>query len=442
MIVNPFENISENIPECLDCSFLKQLRIRNINRLIIGNLNINSIANKFDELKIFIHTNIDILVITETKIDSSFPLEQFYISGFSKPFRLDRNKNGGGLLIFVRNDISAKELKQHKKHDDIETIFIEINLIKVRWVLCGCYHPPRQSDQYFFDHIRNALDIYLKYFDKFLLIGDFNTEDTEPCLSDLLYEYEAKNIVKEKTCFKSILNPTCIDLFITNCPQSFQNTKALSTGLSDFHKMVVTVMKMTYKKEVPSEIYYRDYKSFDPFSFKNALENKISENHNKGNSYDDFENKFMEVINKHIPLKRKLLRANHAPYMTKLLRKAIMRRSQLETRYLKNKTNENLVLYKKQKNFCSKLYKKERKKYYNNLEMKNITDNKTFWKTVKPFISKNVCFSDKILIEEDGEIISEDLQLCEKFSDYFENIVNDLSIVNNEYNCSYNELDL
>ena len=58
--------------------------------------------------------------------------------------------------------------------------------------------------------------------------------------------------------------------------------------------------------------------------------------------------------------------------------------------------------------------------------MKNITDNKTFWKTVKPFTSKNVCFSDKILIEEDGEIISEDLQLCEKFSDYFENIVNDL----------------
>ena len=65
--------------------------------------------------------------------------------------------------------------------------------------------------------------------------------------------------------------------------------------------------------------------------------------------------------------------------MTKTLRKAIMRRSMLENKCFKNNSLENLVAYRKHKNYCSKLYKKERKKYYENLDNKNITDNKKFF---------------------------------------------------------------
>ena len=84
----------------------------------------------------------------------------------------------------------------------------------------------------------------------------------------------------------------------------------------------------------------------------------------------------MEVLNTHAPIKRKLLRANHVPYMTKALRKVIMKKSGLENKYVRNKTNENLVSYKNQRNFYSKLYKKERKKYYQMLDLENVTDNK------------------------------------------------------------------
>ena len=66
------------------------------------------------------------------------------------------------------------------------------------------------------------------------------------------------------------------------------------------------------------------------------------------------------------------------------MRKAIMRRTQLQNNYFKNKTFENLRNYKKQKNFCSKLYKKEKRQYYNNLDLRKVTDNKLFWKTIKP----------------------------------------------------------
>ena len=94
----------------------------------------------------------------------------------------------------------------------------------------------------------------------FLHVGDFNAEDTESCLSEFLYEHNAENIVKDKTCFKNLNNPSCIDLFLTNFPSSFQNTCTITTGLSDFHKMVITVTKMTFHKNPPKEIYYRDYK--------------------------------------------------------------------------------------------------------------------------------------------------------------------------------------
>ena len=142
-------------------------------------------------------------------------------------------------------------------------------------------------------------------------------------------------------------------------------------------------MKISFKKHSPIERHYRDYKFFDWTKFKNNLNEKLSEGISNNES---FETTFIEVLNKHAPLKKKLFRANHAPYITKTLRKAIMRRSQLETKYLKTKTQTDLKL-KKNKNFCSKLYKRERRKYYESLDMKNVLDSKKFWKTMGPFLS-------------------------------------------------------
>ena len=96
-----------------------------MNRIIIGHLNINSLRTKFEQLK---NIKIDILVITETKIDNSFPTSQFYIEGYSKPFRLDRNATGGGVIIFIREDIPTKILQKHTFANDIESIVFEINL--------------------------------------------------------------------------------------------------------------------------------------------------------------------------------------------------------------------------------------------------------------------------------------------------------------------------
>ena len=412
-------------------SELKELRLKNVNKLILGNLNINSIPSKFDQLKFLIKDKIDILLITETKLDSSFPDDQFSIPGFSKPFRKDRDKHGGGLLLYVREDIPAKELKRHSFSADIEGIFVEINLRKTKWLIFGTYHPPSQNDEYYFKNISSSLDLYCQHYEKFLLIGDFNAEDSEPCLSQFLFEHEAKNIVKHKTCFKSIENPSCIDLFITNHPNHFQNTLSIPTGLSDCHNMVVTALKSSFKKAKPTEIFYRDYKTFSPIKFKSELKCKLEER--EVSIYEVFEKIFLEVLDKHAPVKKKSIRANHAPYMTKALRKAIMRRSQLENKYQKNRTEENKTFYKKQRNFCSKLYKKERKKYFSNLDPTSINDNKRFWKTVGPFLSDKGSNKSKISLVNNDEIISDDGRVAEIMNEFFENAVKQLDITENEY---------
>ena len=107
-------------------------------------------------------------------------------------------------------------------------------------------------------YLSRIVDKYSKHYVKFMLVADFNAEESEPCLSQFLYEYNAKNIVKENTRFKNALNPSYIYLFITNSLLSFQNTIAVSNGFSDFHEMVITVMKMSFKKHSPTERHYRD----------------------------------------------------------------------------------------------------------------------------------------------------------------------------------------
>ena len=126
-------------------------------------------------------------------------------------------------------------------------------------------------------------------------------------------------------------------------------TTTLCTGLSDFHKMVVTVMKSSFEKMSPKEISYRNYKNFDNNVFKLELSEVLS---NNVCSYKSFEEIFLKVLDKNAPLKKKIIRANHAPYMTKNLRKAIMKRSLLEKVYFKKLIEQSLRNYKKQNNYC------------------------------------------------------------------------------------------
>ena len=91
-------------------SILQKLRVKNMDRIILGHINLNSIMHKFDMMADLIKGKIDILLIRETKIDSTFPTAQFEIYDYSSPYRLDRTISGGGLLLYTREDIPTRLL--------------------------------------------------------------------------------------------------------------------------------------------------------------------------------------------------------------------------------------------------------------------------------------------------------------------------------------------
>ena len=411
---------------------LRKIRIKNVNKILIGTLNINSISVKFDQLKEVIRKDLDILTIQETKLDSSFPPAQFCIAGYSEPYRLDRNRDGGGVLIYVREDIPSKLLMKHNFTEYVEGLFIEINLRKTKLLFFGGYrseHPEYGlAKSEFLEQLRFGLDKYSGY-EKVLVTGDFNIDNDEEILQDFLFEQNFKNLVKEPTCYKSVENPSSIDVFLTNTPLSFQNTITVETGLSDFHKMAVTVMKTTFPKAQPKVIYYRDYKNFDLAKFRAELREELKKT---DQGYLHFEVTFLRVLEKYAPMKKKILRANDKPYMTKILRKAIMRRSTLRNKYLKDKSDESLKEFKKHKNYTRRLAKRERTKYFANLDLNNYTDNIKFWNTVKPMFSSTSIGSNNITLVEKGEVVTDDKVLAETFNSFFIDAVSSLSIEENK----------
>ena len=152
------------------------------------------------------------------------------MTGYSIPFRLDRTSHGGGILLFVREDIPSKIIKTDCDAD-FDCIFLEINLRKKKWLLCCSYNPHKSNIANHLKNISKTLEKLNSTYDNLVLLGDFNAEPEEESISEFLNLYNLKNLVKQNTCFKHPEKHICIDLTLTNYPRSFQNTDTFKTGL-------------------------------------------------------------------------------------------------------------------------------------------------------------------------------------------------------------------
>ena len=209
-------------------------------------------------LREIVRDKLDILLISETKVDPFFPSSQFVIEGFSSPYRLDRNSSGGGIMLFVREEILSKLLSEYKPNN--QNVFTEINLRLKKWFL-SCSSNPNIT--LLKNHIQNKsrdLDFYSSKYDIPIVLGDFNAETSNTTISEFCTTCNLKNIIKEPTCFKNFENPTCIDLILANWSKCFQNSNVFGTGFSDFYKLTFTVQKVYFQKQKPKVIKYRNYK--------------------------------------------------------------------------------------------------------------------------------------------------------------------------------------
>ena len=131
-------------------------------------------------------------------------------------------------------------------------------------------------------------------------------------------------------------------------------------------------------------------------------------------------NLFKKTVNifleKHATTNKKYVRANQAPFVTKTLSKEIMQRSRLRNKFPNTKSDIDRKAYNKQRNYVVSFLRKEKKDFYGNLDISKVTDNRVFWKIVKPKISDKVKIRSKITLVEDDKILSQDAEIAKTFN--------------------------
>ena len=173
--------------------------------------------------------NIDVLLVSETKTDDSFPIGNFLIDGFSTPYRLDRNLNGGGVMLFVREDISSNLVEAEAK--PIEGFYIELNLRNDKCLLNCSYTPHKNNIGNQLKALSDFLDSHSSTYEKILILGDFNVEADDQNMKTFCHSYSLTSLIKLPTCYKNPSHPKCVHLILTNVPRSFQTTCVIETGL-------------------------------------------------------------------------------------------------------------------------------------------------------------------------------------------------------------------
>ena len=135
----------------------------------------------------------------------------------------------------------------------------------------------------------------------------------------------------------------------------------------------------------------------------------------------------MATLNKHAPKKNKTFRGNQKPLISKTLRKAIMKRSQLKNKVNKTRNATDILNYKKQRNYVVKLNNQCKKDHFDRLNPEK--DSKAFWKSCKPyFLNKNSFGESKIALKENGEFLTEDSKIAKAFNSFFETVTDSLNL--------------
>jgi len=254
------------------------------------------------------------------------------------------------------------------------------------------------------------------------------------CLVDIFQVYGLKNIVSDPTCVKGEKH-SLIDLVVTNVPKCISNVKCIDCGLSDVHNMVCFSTKMYAPVKQNTTITYRSYKHFDEELYKADL---VCAPFHVGNIFDDINDSYWfcekmlsDIVDKHAPVKKRLLKHKQVPYMNCALRRAINVRNMLKRKFDVCNSTVNWKKYRTQRSYVTKLRKQSLRNYMKTTCTEN--NSKSFWKGVKPLFSdKYAGPNEDLILQADGHIVNDQLEICNLLNNHFANVAKDT--INKPYN--------
>ena len=191
---------------------------------------------------------------------------------------------------------------------------------------------------------------------------------------------------------------------------------------------MVTTSLRTHVSHLKSKtITYRSLKNFNITAFCDTLKSVLDCEHSlndTNSSYDSLLDTFVKCLDKYAPLKKKIIRGNQSSFMNKTLRKAIMKRSSLKSKYNKNKNKLNRDNFKKQRNLCVSLRKKAIKADFSKACTNLSKSSKDFFSKIKPYMTEKGALSNSdISLKENETLVSNEEELVEIFNDFYINII-------------------
>lgn len=316
----------------------------------IGHINANSIAGfKLYEIKQWLTQGLfDILVISETKVNETFPNSHFHVDGF-RFVRRDRDIHGGGIMMYIRSDIIYENITQKtNQRTGVEFLACKVKIGKEWIMIIGVYKPPSLKQVKWKLELQHLFEMATNITNNVIILGDFNCDLLQPdkspkdgrTLLDLMDVFHLVNLIKNPTRITSN-SETLIDLILTNNKRKILTSGVFDAQISD-HLLVYAILRMTTPRFNSRKVSTRSFKNFDKNAFQRDLQNAPFHIMDIFYEVDDkvyvLDTLYSDVANEHAPIKQFHLRGNQVPFMSEKWRKAIRYRNMLWKKFIRNRT--------------------------------------------------------------------------------------------------------
>ncbi len=248
---------------------LKESRLTNPKSLIFAHININSLKKEknapLDYFKDILQRGyIDVLCVSETKLNSSIVDKDLDCNPKFKTYRKDRSSTSGGLCMWIRSDIPQQRL-HHLEFDTenyhIESIILELKIKKETWFIILAYKNPNVPKHIFIEKLKGVYEELIHKAHEVITLGDLNIDmlcESNDLKNDICDVYGLENIILEPTCFK---NPegTLVDTIMVKNSKRFKKPLNLFCGYSDWHHLIGCITKLHIPPPKPRKVKYRSF---------------------------------------------------------------------------------------------------------------------------------------------------------------------------------------
>ena len=393
--------------------------------------NVRSLFPKIDELRAVCETSKpDIVCIVETWLDHNITDNEVAIQDYQL-FRLDRNRHGGGIALFVHFSLSCHILLTG---GPFELEFISLSVLSqsslCKFCTCLFYRPP-SSPVYIFDNLCTTLQILNPaVFRNFLLLGDFNVDVCNQTsylyshINDIMLSFSLTQIVTSPTRISPSGNSSLIDLaMVSNTEHLKQCTLIPPLSTFDHLGLCITLQWKVHRAATSKSkrIWLYKHGNFDMAC--RLIDGTDWDSILVGNDIDlvtqTWTDKFLSIMEQCIP-HRVLRKRRNLPWLTKSIVQLIRKRNILFKRAKKSGKQVHFCQYKTVRNKIVCLLRSSKKQHFSNLAN---ASNKEFWKSVRLFNKKQDSIPP---LNSNGNIISDDKQKAELLNDFFASCWNSL----------------